>query len=109
MQRSLIAIIISIIGIILLLKINLNIAQVHAASGTKPHALFWVIQFGFVYKYLAGAFGGIAIILTLLAYRNHENKYWLVTAAAFSIFAFAITFLKLWKALAWILTTSSAL
>lgn len=101
MQRSLIAILISLVGIVLLVKINLNIAQVHAASVSKPHALFWVIQFGFVYKYLAGAFGGIAIILTLLAYRSHEHKPWLVAAAIFSLVAFVATFVKLWKVLVW--------
>lgn len=101
MQRSLIAILVSIVGIIILLKINFNIAQMHAVGDGKAHALFWVVQFGFVYKYFAGAFGATAIFLTLLAYRNHENKRWLIASASFSIFAFAATFVKLWKVLIW--------
>lgn len=101
MQRSLIAIIVSSIGILILLKINCNIASIYAISGEKTRRMFGIIEWGFFYKYYVAAFGITAIILTILAFRNNENKRWLFAAAILSVFAFLATFTKLWKAMVW--------
>jgi hypothetical protein len=101
MQRSLLAILISSIGILILLKINSNIASIYAISGEKTRRMFGLIEWTFLYKYYVAAFGITGIILTVLAFRNEENKKWLFSAAVLSIFAFLATFMKLWKAMVW--------
>lgn len=102
MQRSLIAILLSTTGILILLKINSNIASIYAISGEKTRRMFGIVEWGFFYKYYVAAFGITAIILTVMAYRNNENKKCLLTAAFLSVFAFLATFTKLWKAMVWI-------
>lgn len=101
MQRSLISTLVSVTGILILLKINNNIAAIYAVSGEKTRALFSVVEFGFLYKYFFAAFGITAIVLTIQAYRKQENKKWLLTATCLSSFAFLATFIKLWKFMVW--------
>jgi hypothetical protein len=92
---------VSLTGIMILLKINNNIAAIYAVSGEKTRALFSVVEFGFIYKYFFAAFGIIAVLLTIQAYRMQENKKWLITASFFSSFALFATFIKLWKFMVW--------
>lgn len=101
MQRSLIATIVSLAGIVILLKINNNIAAIYAVSGEKTRALFSIVEFGFLYKYYAAAFGITAIILSIDAIRKHENTKWLIIACLLSAFSFFATFVKLWKWMVW--------
>lgn len=99
MQRSLIAIILSLVGLIILVKINMNIAHIYEASSGKTRLLFGIVELGFLYKYYVGAFGLLAIILSIHARRKNEEKRWVRVAFIISIIAFAATFLKLWKLL----------
>lgn len=96
-QRSLVAILLSLTGLILLGKINLDIAHVYQMSHEKTRAVFGLLELSFVYKYFAGIFGLVAIILTIFAYLKKEKKTWVKTAAVFSMMAFLVTFLKIWK------------
>jgi hypothetical protein len=96
-QRSLIAILLSLTGLAMLLKINHNIAHVYEVSGEKTRAVFSLVELGFLYKYYAGIFGLIAIVLSILALRNKEKKQWVRTAMLISIVAFVATFVKLWR------------
>lgn len=96
-QRSLIAILLSITGFILLVKINLDIAHVYQMAHEKTRAVFGLLELSFVYKYFAGIFGLVAIILTVFAYLKKEKLQWVKTAAVFSVVAFLVTFLKIWK------------
>lgn len=102
MQRSLIAILVSITGVIILLKINYNIANIWAMSGEKTRALFGMVEFGFLYKYSVAAFGITAIVLSYQAYRRKEEKKWVLISSALSCFAFGVTFVKLWKVFVWL-------
>lgn len=101
MQRSLIATLVSLTGIIILLKINDNIAAIYAASGEKTRALFSLVEFGFMYKYFVAAFGITAVVLTFQAYRNQENIKWLLPSAFLSLFSLLAPFIKLWKYMLW--------
>lgn len=96
-QRSLIAILLSLTGLAMLLKINHNIALVYEMSGEKTRAVFGLVELGFLYKYYTGIFGLTAIVLSILALQNREKKLWVRTAMVFSIVAFVATFMKLWK------------
>ncbi len=102
MQRSLIAILVSLTGLLILLKINYNIAEIWAMSGEKTRALFSMVEFGFLYKYSVAAFGITALILSFQAYRRKEEKKWVLTSSALSCFAFVATFVKLWKVMVWL-------
>jgi uncharacterized membrane protein len=102
MQRSLIAIFVSLAGIMILLKINYNIAEIWAMSGEKTRALFSMVEFGFLYKYSVAAFGLTALVLSFQAYRKNEEKKWVLISSAFSCFAFVATFVKLWKIIVWL-------
>ena len=97
MQRSLFAIFVSLTGILILLKINYNIAEIWSMSGEKTRALFSMVEFGFLYKYSVAAFGITALILTFQAYRRAEDKKWIIISSAAGCFALLSTFLKLWK------------
>lgn len=102
MQRSLLAILISVTGLVILIKINYNIASIWAMSGEKTRALFGMVEFGFLYKYSVAAFGLTAVILSVQAYRKKEEKKWLLAASILSCVALISTFIKIWKVFVWI-------
>jgi hypothetical protein len=97
MQRSLIAIVLSIVSISILLKINNMIAHIYEMSGQKTRSLFGIVELGFLYKYYTGILGLMAIILAITALKKSEEKSWVIAAFTISICAFLATFVKLWK------------
>jgi crotonobetainyl-CoA:carnitine CoA-transferase CaiB-like acyl-CoA transferase len=97
MQRSLVAILLSLTGIIILWRINMSIADVYDMSGEKTRAVFNLIELSFFYKYFAGVFGFLAIILSIMANQKGEKKQWVTMAMVFSVVAFLATFIKIWK------------
>ena len=96
-QRSLVAILVSIIGITILVRINATIAHVYEMSGERTRAVFDLIELTFFYKYFAGVFGLLAFILSIIAHLKGEKRPWVTAALIFSIVALLATFLKIWK------------
>ena len=96
-QRSLVAILLSLAGLTILIRINASIADVYEMSGEKTRAVFSLIELSFFYKYFAGVFGFLAIILSVLAHLKGEKKQWVTVAMVLSIAAFLVTFVKIWK------------
>jgi len=96
-QRSLISIMLSLTGIVILWKINMDIAHVYEMSGERTRAVFSLIELSFFYRYFAGIFGFLALVLSVMAYIKGEKKVWVRVALIASSFALLVTFVKIWK------------
>lgn len=96
-QRSLVAILLSITGLLILIKINIDIAHVYQMAHEKTRAVFGLLELSFFYRYFAGIFGFVALVLSNMAYWKKEKKPWVNMALALSMIAFIGSFLKLWK------------
>lgn len=97
MQRSLVAIIISLIGIAILVRINFTIARIYCLAGGKTQGMFGLLELGFFYKYYIALFGIIAIALSIIALNKGEKRIWVIPALTTSSLALLLTFLKIWK------------
>ena len=98
-HRSLVAILLSLLGITILIRINATIAHVYEMSGEKTRAVFSLIELSFFYKYYIGVFGLLAFIISIIAHLKGEKKDWVLTAVILSLTALLLTFLKVWKVL----------
>jgi heme A synthase len=96
-QRSLVAILLSITGLFILIKINLDIAHVYQMAHEKTRAVFGLLELSFFYRYFAGTFGFVALVLSALAYWKKEKRLWVTMAIGLSLLAFLGSFLKIWK------------
>lgn len=96
MQRSLVAIILSLAGIAILLRINFTIARLYKLAGGK---MFNLVELSFFYKYYLAIFGIVAITLSVIALNKGEKRNWALSALMTSSLTLILTFVKIWKLL----------
>ena len=87
---------ISIAIILFLISINITIAEQYLKSDGKTKALFWLIEFGFSFKYyflLASLLSGYFLFK---AYKKREIKMYLLISLFLLILNLLSIFLRFW-------------
>jgi hypothetical protein len=94
---SKISILLSLVCIIVIIKINHDIALVYISSDGKTQALFGLVEISFYYKYYFILLSLISLIFAITGFKKREKK--LINRIAFLIglLSLIFIFLEIWR------------
>ena len=97
-RLSIISIVLSIVCLIVIMKINLDIAIRYLSSDGKTKALFGIIEItNFYYKYYFIILSLIAITIAIIASTRREKRSMNRIAYFIGILSLTLIFVQLWR------------